>query len=274
MMTIRNVLRNTPIHYHSEDGQFIVGNVLAGHEMTANDPFLFMEDVVFPEGTFGLHPHRGIETITYVLEGEVMHHDTTHGDGSIQAGDVQWMTAGGGVLHAEEPAPGTKAHVLQLWLNLPAEQKMMPSNYQTLFQKDMPAVEIDGASVRIFSGEFQGTRAETTNVVPVNMYDIRMQRDSTLQFPIPKGDKAFAVLLDGEAKFGNEAIATTAPAVIHFSHDAGDIAIQATEESHLLFYSGTPLGEPIAARGPFVMNTREQLEEAFRDYREGKFHNS
>lgn len=268
---MKKIIRNQPIHYQ-EDGDFIVGNVLAGHEMKENDPFLFMEDVVFPEGTFGLHPHRGIETITYVLEGEVLHHDTTHGDGAIGPGDVQWMTAGKGVLHQEEPAPGTTAHVLQLWLNLPKTHKMSNSNYQTLLKKDMPIYEQEGASLTLFSGKYKELTAPTTNIVPVQMYDIHVQKNNQFTFEVEEGHKAFAIVLDGEARMNNESLKTVSPSVIHFDTQGTFISIEAIEDTHLLFYSGPQLNEPIAARGPFVMNTPEEINQAFADYRNGKFH--
>lgn len=270
MSAMRKVIRSKSIFYNTS-GEFVVGNVLAGHEMKENDPFLFAEDVVFPEGTFGEHPHRGIETITYVIDGEVHHYDRANGSGVIQTGDVQWMTAGRGVLHSEEPKKGTKAHVIQLWLNLPKDEKMRPSRYQTLLHQEMPVVEESGVSTRIFAGHYEGAQAATKTVVDVNMYDVRLQKGVQHTILVEEGRHPFIVLIEGKGIFGSNRIERLAPAVIHYERNGESITIEAEEDMHFLYFDGHPLHEPIAARGPFVMNTDEELREAFRDYREGKF---
>lgn len=267
---MKKVVRSKSIFYHTS-GEFVVGNVLAGHEMVENDPFLFAEDVVFPEGTFGEHPHRGIETITYVIDGEVHHYDRANGSGIIQTGDVQWMTAGRGVLHAEEPKKGTKAHVIQLWLNLPQDEKMRPSRYQTLLQQEMPIVKEEGVSTRIFAGSYKTKEASTKTVVDVQMYDIRIQSGVRHTIRTTEGYHPFIVLLKGKGRFGSNEVERSAPAVLHYEHKGSDVVFEAEGDVHLLYFDGLPLHEPIAARGPFVMNTDEELREAFRDYREGKF---
>ncbi len=253
-------------------GEHTVGMVLLPDEMEINDPFLFMADDLFPENTFGLHPHRGIETVTYVIEGDVFHHDTTHGDGKISEGDVQWMTAGQGVLHSEEPSKGERSRVLQLWVNLPKNKKMMPSNYQTLRKTEMPKLELGHVNITVFSGQLDELRAATKNVVPINMYEIELKANYSHTLNVDAESTAFLFVLEGSGVFGDNEISATQNQVVHFDQGGDKLLLRATEDLKVVFYSGRPINEPIAARGPFVMNTEEEVNQAFKDYLDGLFH--
>lgn len=257
--------------YETND-EHTVGIVLQADEMEVNDPFLFMADDLFPENTFGLHPHRGIETVTYVIDGEVYHHDTTHGDGKISDGDVQWMTAGQGVLHSEEPKKGERSRVLQLWVNLPKDKKMIPSNYQTLKAIDMPKLNLEHVDITVFSGQLDNLRAPTKNIVPINMYEIKLKSNYSYRLSVDPKSTAFLFVLDGSGVFGANEISATKNQVVHFDQGGNELILRATEDLKVIFYSGRPINEPIAARGPFVMNTEEEVNQAFKDYREGLFH--
>lgn len=265
------VNKRRTITYETTD-QHKVGMVLLPDEMEANDPFLFMADDLFPEDTFGLHPHRGIETVTYVIEGDVHHHDTKHGDGKITQGDVQWMTAGQGVLHSEEPNKGERSRVLQLWINLPKNKKMMPSNYQTLRSIDMPKLELGHVDITVFSGQLDELRAATKNLVPINMYEIRLKANYSYTLNVDPKSTAFLFVLEGSGVFGANEISATKNQVLHFDQGKTSLILRAKEDLKLVFYSGHAINEPIAARGPFVMNTEDEVNQAFKDYRDGLFH--
>lgn len=255
------------------NGHHEVAMVLLPNEMELNDPFLFMADDLFPEETFGPHPHRGIETITYAIDGEVHHHDTDHGNGMIHAGDVQWMTAGRGVLHSEEPTPGGRSRVLQLWLNLPSEQKMCPSNYQNLFAKDMPKVNIADTEFTIFSGSLNNVYAPTKNIIPVNMYDVKVKANTSVTFDVDSLANSFLFVVEGSGIFGSNKMSVNERSVIHFETGEMQLTIEAQDKNlHFVYYSGRPIKEPIVARGPFVMNTNDEIKQAYQDYRDGYFH--
>lgn len=262
----------TTTHYTERPNGHIAGMVLDPYEIGKHDPFLFLAHDDFPEGTFGPHPHRGIETVTYVLNGTVYHHDTANGGGILEKGDVQWMTAGHGVLHSEEPAPGTRAEILQLWINLPQREKMRESDYQTLHHKQMPLIQERGVNIRIFAGEYNGTQAPTKLVQPTHFYEVTMEKGTTWTTKLPHDWKTFIVLLEGKGTVGDEQIPIKQNQAAHFD-TAGHVTIKADEKMRILLYSGKPTNETIAARGPFVMTTDDELRQTFRDYQAGYFHN-
>lgn len=262
----------TTTHYNKRPNGHIAGMVLDPYEIGTHDPFLFLAHDDFPEGTFGPHPHRGIETVTYVLDGTVHHHDTANGGGVIHKGDVQWMTAGRGVLHSEEPAPGTRAEILQLWINLPQREKMRESDYQTLHHEQMPFVKEPGARIRVFAGEYKGHEAPTTLIQPTRFYEVTIEKGATWTAELPSSWKTFIVLLEGKGSLGQERLPIEPLQAAHFDTD-GEVIVHAEEQMKLLLYSGQPTKEPIAAQGPFVMTTDDELRQAFRDYHAGYFHN-
>jgi redox-sensitive bicupin YhaK (pirin superfamily) len=262
------------------------------------DPFLLLDDFRNDRSEdylkgFPWHPHRGIETITYVLAGEVEHGDSMGNRGSISAGDVQWMTAGSGIIHQEMPKgdPQGRMHGFQLWANLPSALKMTAPRYQEVKALDIPVVtDDDGTSVRIVSGEFWGKRGPVDGIAAEPVYlDISVAPGKRKTLPVETTRHAFAYVFAGAGKFGNasqpQAVRTdvvggngneTAPAADNRSlvlFDRGDeLTVEAGEEGvRFLLVSGKPLEEPVAWRGPIVMNTPEELRQAFRDLEQGTF---
>jgi redox-sensitive bicupin YhaK (pirin superfamily) len=239
------------------------------------DPFLFLAEDWFQQGTFDVHPHRGIETVTYVIEGRLKHYDNKAGEGELLPGDVQWMTAGHGVIHKEDPAAGETVHSLQLWVNLPREHKMTEPRYQNLRAKDMPVRREEGALIRVFSGSSAGTHAPTQNYVPLTMVEVTLEPGATVSQDLPGDYNGFIYVLEGKGTFGANRVAGQKGHVLWLGSANGsprsEVVIQSTEKLRALLYAGRPLREPVAAYGPFVMNTMEEIKQAFEDYRNGKF---
>ncbi|HET9342284.1 MAG TPA: pirin family protein [Candidatus Eremiobacteraceae bacterium] len=262
------------------------------------DPFLLLDDfrndvpADYLPG-FPWHPHRGIETITYVLAGSVEHGDSIGHSGTIASGDVQWMTAGRGIIHQEMPKGDTtgRMHGFQLWANLPSKLKMMKPRYQEVISGDIPEVtDDDGTHVRIVCGEFWGKRGPVDEVAIDPIYlDVTVPAGRKRSIPVETTRHAFAYVFAGDGKFANAsdpldvptepvAWADTAPpanaenkSLVLFD-DGDEVVVQAGEDGvRFLLVSGKPLGEPVAWYGPIVMNTQEQLREAFTELQEGTF---
>ncbi|WP_100408080.1 pirin family protein [Bacillus solitudinis] len=239
------------------------------------DPFLLLAEDYFKRGTFPLHPHRGMETFTYVIDGVLEHSDNQAGEGVLNPGDAQLMTAGKGVLHSEDPLEGETVHSLQLWLNLPSGYKMTEPRYQNLVGEEMPTKEEHGVKIRVFSGRSNGLVAETKNYIPFNMVEITMEKGTNYIQDIPPAYNGFVYVLSGKAEVGEsgQMVQTRDVALLDSVEDttSSQLTINALETSQLLFYAGKPINEPVVARGPFVMNTEEEIYQAFADYRDGKF---
>jgi hypothetical protein len=247
------------------------------------DPFLLLDhfeskDPADYRAGFPLHPHRGIETVTYVLAGEVRHKDTLGNSGSIGAGDVQWMTAGGGIMHEEMPQVRPEGIAgFQLWVNLPAKLKMMPPRYQEVRSASIPEIRAEGgARVRVITGRVGGTTGPVAGIAADPLcLDVAMPARSSFTHPIPRGHAAFAYVFDGQARFvaegGKEGPPVSSPRLVVFGD--GDRVAVATQEvpARFLLVSGKPLREPVARHGPFVMNTRAEIDQALRDLRQGTF---
>ncbi|MDP9191848.1 MAG: pirin family protein [Acidobacteriota bacterium] len=231
------------------------------------DPFLMLAEDWFVPGTFGDHPHRGFETVTFVLEGEVEHRDN---HGVLRVGDAQWMTAGRGVVHSEE-AGRDGAHSLQLWLNLPRALKMTEPRYQDLRGADMPVRQLDGARLRVFSGTSGDVKGPALNHVPVTMIEMHLDAGATVRQELPATDNAFLYIIEGNGYFGNDRNPAHAGQVVWFNAEEGDVVVQAETPMYAILYAGTPLREPVASQGPFVMSTIGELKQAFLDYQMGKF---
>ena len=245
-------------------------------DFAATDPFLALMEDWFPRGVFGKHPHRGIETVTYVVEGRIDHYDNQGHEGAILPGDVQWMTAGRGLIHNEIPAEGVTVHSLQLWVNLPAADKMTAPRYQDLAGNAVPARRQPGVEVRVFSGASGGVTALTKNFVPVTMVEIRLDQGALVRQDLPADYNAVVIVLEGEGAIGAERKIVTAGDVVWLTHgESGkesEVAIRATDKPvRALLYAGRPLHEAVVARGPFVMNTEAEIEQAYADYRAGRF---
>jgi quercetin 2,3-dioxygenase len=243
-------------------------------DFAATDPFLALMEDWFPRGVFGKHPHRGIETVTYVLEGRIDHFDNQGHEGAIGPGDVQWMTAGRGLIHNEIPAEAVTVHSLQLWVNLPAADKMTAPRYQDLAGDAVPARREPGAELRVFSGASGGVTAPTKNFAPVTMVEIRLDPDASVRQDLPADYNAVLVVLEGEGAIGAGSTHMTAGDVAWLTRgdgaEASETAIRAGRKPfRALLYAGRPLREPVVARGPFVMNTEAEIDQAYADYRSG-----
>ena len=225
----------------------------------------------------GQHPHRGFETVTIVYDGEVAHRDSTGQGGVIGPGDVQWMTAAGGILHEEFHSPafsktGGPFRMVQLWVNLPSKDKMATPGYQAIQSPDIPTVELaDGAgTVRVIAGEFDGTKGPARTFTPVNMWDLRLNRDASIELDLPEGHNAAIVVLTGHVTVGGSQAAGEAEVVLLDRVGAGT-TIDADGDSMLLVLTGEPIDEPIVGYGPFVMNSEAEIRQALDDFNKGEF---
>ena len=229
-----------------------------------------------PRGV-GEHPHRGFETVTIVYEGELEHRDSTGSGGKIGPGDVQWMTAASGILHeefhsAEFTRTGGMFEVVQLWVNLPAENKMSVPGYQTLMNEDIPSVELpeNAGTVRVIAGEYDGQRGPARTFTPMDVWDIRLHQDQMTQMTLHEGRTSALVVLHGTVLVNDEQIAREAQMVL-LDRAGTEISIEANTAATILLLSGEPINEPIVGRGPFVMNTKAEIMTAISDFHSGKF---
>ncbi len=229
-----------------------------------------------PRGV-GQHPHRGFETVTIVYEGEVAHRDSTGAGGQIGPGDVQWMTAAGGILHEEFHSPaftrqGGALEMVQLWVNLPARDKMREPGYQTLLDAQIPRVDLpDGAGrVRVIAGEFDGHRGPAHTFTPMDVWDVRLAANGVGRFVLPAGRTLAVVVLHGTVQINDAAIVRSGE-LAHLAREGQELVIEANTDATVLVLSGEPIDEPVVGHGPFVMNTREEILQAFEDLRSGRF---
>lgn len=235
-----------------------------------------MEDH-FGAGAFDVHPHRGFETVTYVIDGRLEHYDSATGaGGTLGKGDVQWMTAGRGVVHKESPPEGEMVHTLQLWVNLPREHKLAEPRYQNLPGDAMPVREEDGARIKVFSGSSGSTVSATLNYTPITFVEVELAAGASIVQDLPGSYNGYIFVLEGSGVFGANGVAASRGQAMQLG-DAGEATaseVRISAESsplRLVLFAGEPIRQPIAAYGPFVMNTEEEIHQAFRDYREGKF---
>lgn len=229
-----------------------------------------------PRGV-GQHPHRGFETVTIVYQGEVEHRDSTGGGGKIGPGEVQWMTAGGGLLHeefhsAEFTQSGGTFEVVQLWVNLPARDKMIRPGYQAIGRERIPAVQLAGGSgtLRIIAGEYDGHKGPARTFSPMNVWDMRLGRDTRAGFDLPEGWTSAIVVLRGTVLVNRTEVVRDAQLATLDAIGTG-VSLEANNDATLLVLSGEPIDEPIVGYGPFVMNTPEQITEAIEDFNSGRF---
>ena len=274
-----------PDSMHWVGDGFPVRSLFSHHEHGAQvSPFLLFDyagPFDFPPTAerrgVGAHPHRGFETVTIVLDGELAHRDSTGAGGLIGPGDVQWMRAASGVVHEEFHSEsfgksGGRFEVVQLWVNLPAREKMSPPRYQTLLDKDIPRVDLPGDAglVRVIAGEFDGHRGPAQTATPIDLWDVRIDAGKSARFTLPEGHTALVAILEGTVEVNGEKIARGTDVVV-FEEEGGDIAFEANNDVKLIVMSGEPIDEPVAQQGPFVMNTQDELRQAFTDYQSGRF---
>ncbi|MGC4396058.1 pirin family protein [Hydrogenophaga sp. T2] len=229
-----------------------------------------------PRGV-GVHPHRGFETVSIVYEGEVAHRDSTGAGGTIGPGDVQWMTAASGILHEEFHSPeftrrGGPLEMVQLWVNLPARSKMQPPGYQNILDADIPSVPLpDGAGrVRVIAGDYQGHAGPARTHTPMDVWDLRLNAGQRTRLPLVNGHTAALVVLRGRVRVNGEAEASDAQ-LVQLGRKGEALDIEASTDAVLLFLGGEPIDEPVVGHGPFVMNTREEIIQAFHDFQNGRF---
>lgn len=247
-------------------------------------PFFLLDfnaEVNFPPSEIsrgvGVHPHRGIETITFAYKGSVAHHDSAGNSGIINPGDVQWMTAGGGVLHKEYheknfDKKGGAFEMVQLWINLPKKHKMTPAKYQSILHGSKPKIDLPAnmGSVHVVAGEFKGVKGVASAFSPVHMYDFHLNPNGVVDFSLPAHFNSGILVIDGGVVI-NETTVVPENHYVQFKNEAGEIHIKASKKSILLVLSGEPLNEPYVSYGPFVMNTEEEIRQAVEDYNAGKF---
>jgi redox-sensitive bicupin YhaK (pirin superfamily) len=252
---------------------------IASRALDQLDPFLLLDHFGSTracdyEAGFPMHPHRGIETVTYMLEGSVRHKDSTGREGVIGKGDVQWMSAGRAILHEEMPEVGPNGNFgFQLWVNLPKSEKMSRPRYQEFRAPEIPSVELDGGgTIKIVAGEVDGVAGAVTDIMAQPTYlDVHLPAGKRFTHPIPRGHAAFAYLYEGTASFGVEDVRVQGPRLVVFKDGDGIAAHAFGAEARFLLVSGAPIKEPIARYGPFVMNTPEEIQETLDELRDGRF---
>ena len=225
----------------------------------------------------GQHPHRGFETVTVVYSGELAHRDNAGGGGTIGPGDVQWMTAGGGIIHEEFHSPGFARtggtlEMVQLWVNLPAKDKMTPPGYQPITAAQIPVVELpEGAGrVRVIAGQWSTAQGPARTFSPITMLDVQLAAGKSVELPQPEGWTTLVVVASGSASV-NGADPVTGPAVVTLSTASQGVTVRADSDAKLLLLSGEPIDEPVVGYGPFVMNSQQQIVQAINDFNSGRF---
>jgi hypothetical protein len=229
-----------------------------------------------PRGV-GQHPHRGFETVTIVYQGELEHRDSTGNGGTIGAGDVQWMTAASGILHEEFHSKaftrtGGTLEMVQLWVNLPSKDKKADPGYQTLLNADIPSVDLaDGAGrVRVIAGAFGDQKGPARTFTPINIWDLRLGRDKSTTLTLPEGHTVALAVLGGTVLVNGSDVVRGSQ-LVTFDKAGGNITLEANNDVTVLVLSGEPIGEPVVAHGPFVMNTVGEIKQAMLDFEQGKF---
>ena len=250
------------------------------HRMT---PFIMMDygaKFNFPPSDslkgVGVHPHRGFETVTIAYKGRVAHHDSAGGGGIIGEGDVQWMTAASGVLHKEYheesfSKTGGDFQMVQLWVNLPAKDKMSAPKYQAIENASIPKVPVENGYVEVIAGEFQGTKGKASTFTPVHLFNAHLQSGGKAEFSFPADFNTCLIVVEGEIRINDAEEHVPVDHFVLFENEGETLHIEATEYSKILILSGEPIREPIASHGPFVMNTRQEIMQAFYDFEAGKF---
>ena len=242
------------------------------------DPFLMLDEFGSENkddyiGGFPPHPHRGIETVTYMLNGEFEHEDSTGAKGKMSSGDVQWMKTGGGIIHSEMPAMSEgKLHGFQLWVNMPAKLKMSKPEYIYINAKQMQIHKDTEKKIKIIAGKFNGIEGPVKghNVEPV-YFDVELEKDKIFKFDLALTHNSFVYLIEGEIKIGDKNHDKVNGSTLIILAKGEKLKVKAVTKSKFLLISGKPIGEPIARGGPFVMNTKEEILKAVEDYQNGNF---
>lgn len=234
------------------------------------------EPAARPRGV-GVHPHRGFETVTIVYKGEVEHRDSTGKGGVIGPGDVQWMTAAGGILHEEFHSnafsrKGGTLQMVQLWVNLPAANKNAPAGYQTLLDRDIPSVALpdDAGTLRVIAGLYGEHRGPAHTFTPIDVWDLKLRQGKSTSLALPEGHTVAVIVLNGSVRINGDAVVREAEFAL-LDRSGGDVTLDATSDATLLVLSGQPIDEPVVMHGPFVMNTVDEIQQAIVDFQSGRF---
>jgi redox-sensitive bicupin YhaK (pirin superfamily) len=285
-MPTRSVTRVVPAIATLEGGGFLVHRPFPTPDLDHVDPFLLLDEMgpsdLSPGEAKGApdHPHRGFETVTYMLSGNMEHRDSHGNAGAIGPGDVQWMTAGSGVIHSEMPGErftqsGGRMHGFQLWVNLPRRDKMMAPRYQEVPASKIPAASSPDGQVRVkvLAGESLGARAVIDTRTPILYLDVTLAPGARFSQPVPANENAFAYVVEGSGSFGAGAVKAGDEQLVLFGNDGDQVTLEASPAGPLrvLLIGGAPLGEPVARYGPFVMNTRSEILQAVEDFQSGRF---
>lgn len=250
---------------------------------SAISPFLMLDyggPMAFPRTTekrgVGPHPHRGFETVTIAFQGEIEHGDSAGNRGVIGAGDVQWMTAASGIVHEEFHArsfgsQGGTLEMVQLWVNLPARFKMAPPRYQPILDADIPRVDLpaDSGTVRVIAGDYAGVKGAALTFSPIELWDLRLHAGKRVTLEVPAEQTTMLFVRNGKLNLGAGKLLGPADLAL-FEKDGTQITLEAMEDTAVLLMGGAPIDEPIAAQGPFVMNTQQELHQAIQDYQSGR----
>lgn len=281
---IERVFKGTPEHWVG-DGFHVSNYFPSATDFEKRMSPFFLLDYQKPEAYapttrkrgVGTHPHRGFETVTVAYQGSIAHRDSAGNGGVIRPGEVQWMTAGGGILHNEyhEQAfarAGGVLHMIQIWVNLPRRDKLTPAKYQGLTTRDIAEVPVDGGKglVRVISGSFEDAKGAASTFTPAHMLDLRLKPGGTVRLPTPKDFNTALLVLQGKVK-ANGSKPASAGEFILFKNDGDEVVAEAVEDSIALFLSGAPIEEPLVHYGPFVMNSVDEINQAVEDFNAGKF---
>ena len=285
-MKLRNIesVISPPSPHFVGDGFRVHNFIPYKADMQRMSPFIMMDygsKFYFPATDkprgVGVHPHRGFETVTIAYKGKVAHHDSAGNSGVISEGDVQWMTAASGILHKEFheenfSKTGGDFQMVQLWVNLPAKDKMSKPKYQGLTNEQINKVTLPNNEgiVEVIAGQYQGVKGSASTFTPVNLLNVKLNEGAVTSFTFPANYNTALVVVEGSVKI-NEADLVPVNNFVVFQNNADDFILEATENAIVLVLSGEPINEPIAAQGPFVMNTRAEIIQAIQDYNMGKF---
>lgn len=275
----RRILRHAHSVETPEGDGMVVRRAFPGMNMGRLDPFLLLDEMGpkdFPKGSragFPDHPHRGFETVTYLLEGDFVHRDSQGNVGRMGPGDVQWMTAGAGVVHSEMPGErlrkeGGRFHGMQLWVNLPQRDKMVQPRYQGIPADRIPVTQVPGGVVRVIAGTFQGTKAVIDTHTPMQYLHVQLQASSRIEIPIPADQTGFVYVVSGSGMAGG--VAADRGFVGALSSDGSALELRSDDGLNAIVVTGVPLGEPVFQWGPFVMNERSEIVQAIEDYNAGR----
>ena len=249
--------------------------VLGYDDVEDFDPFLMLDsfDSTNPSdylAGFPMHPHRGIETVTYLISGRIDHEDSLGNRGAIHSGECQWMTAGSGILHQEMPKESERMLGLQLWLNLPGKEKMDDPNYLAITKNMIPWVKKDDAEIGVLSGRFEDVQGVEPKHIQASIFDVILSKGGEVTIPTPEDENVFVFLIEGDGVVAGEEISEKS-AILFGDGDSISVSAPAESDLRFVFFSGKPLREPIAWGGPIVMNTQDELSLAFEELRKGTF---